>query len=79
MDFRLIPEQMDIKKAAREFAEGEFPKIARECDHEETINLEILNKGRELGFGGIFIDEKYGGMGLWLPRGGTCHGGVLAG
>jgi hypothetical protein len=54
---------MDIKKAAREFAEGEFPKIARECDHEETINLEILNKGRELGFGGIFIDEKYGGMG----------------
>lgn len=63
MDFRLTPEQMDIKKAAREFAEGEFPKIARECDHEETINLEILNKGRELGFGGIFIDEKYGGMG----------------
>jgi alkylation response protein AidB-like acyl-CoA dehydrogenase len=54
---------MDIKKAAREFAEGEFPKIARECDREETINLEILNKGRELGFGGIFIDEKYGGMG----------------
>jgi acyl-CoA dehydrogenase len=63
MDFRLTPEQMDIKKAAREFAEGEFPKIARECDREETINLEILNKGRELGFGGIFIDEKYGGMG----------------
>jgi acyl-CoA dehydrogenase len=63
VDFHLTREQIDIKKAAREFAEGEFPKIARECDREETTNLGILNKARQLGFAGIFIDEKYGGMG----------------
>ena len=63
MDFHLTQEQIDIKKAAREFAEGEFPKVARECDREETTNLDILNKARALGFAGIFIDEKYGGMG----------------
>jgi acyl-CoA dehydrogenase len=63
VDFDLTPEQIDIKRAAREFAEGEFPKVARECDREETTNMDILNKARALGFAGIFIDEKYGGMG----------------
>jgi acyl-CoA dehydrogenase len=63
VDFHLTPEQIDIKRAAREFAEGEFPKVARECDREETTNMDILNKARALGFAGIFIDEKYGGMG----------------
>lgn len=30
MDFDLTKEQKDIKNAAREFAEGEFPEIAQE-------------------------------------------------
>jgi len=63
MDFHFTPDQVDIKKAAREFAEGEFTKIAKECDRDEAINLEILNKARDLRFAGIFVDEKYGGMG----------------
>jgi hypothetical protein len=32
MDFKLSKEQQDIKLAAREFAEGEFPPVAKECD-----------------------------------------------
>lgn len=63
MDFDLTPGQRDIKKAAREFAEGEFPAIAKECDREETFNFEIMKKACELGFVGIFIDEEYGGAG----------------
>ena len=64
MDFSLTPTQRDIKQAAREFAEGEFPKVAQECDREETMDRDIMQRARELGFVGVFIDEAYGGMGL---------------
>lgn len=64
MDFHLTTTQSDIKKAAREFAEGEFPKVAQECDRTEKIDPGLLQKARDLGFIGVFIDEQYGGMGL---------------
>jgi alkylation response protein AidB-like acyl-CoA dehydrogenase len=64
MDFKLLDIQLDIKRAAREFAEGEFPKIAQECDRAEKMDMGLLQKARDLGFVGIFIDEQYGGMGL---------------
>jgi hypothetical protein len=48
MDFNLTPAQLDIRKAAREFAEGEFPNIAKECDLEETFNFELLRKASKL-------------------------------
>lgn len=64
MEFGLSDIQRDIKNAAREFAEGEFRDIARECDRNETVDMALLDKARGLGFVGIFIDEEYGGMGL---------------
>lgn len=64
MDFNLSPLQQDLKKAAREFAEKEFPKYARDCDREERSPSELMQKARELGFVGIFVEERYGGMGL---------------
>lgn len=64
MDFQLTKEQQDIKTAAREFAEGEFPQIAKECDEEEKFDLNLLEKARELGFVGANIPEEYGGPGL---------------
>ena len=63
MDFNLTREQREIKMAAREFAEGEFRDVAKECDREEKTNLEVMKKASELGFVGLFIDEKYGGGG----------------
>ncbi len=63
MDFRLSKEQEDIKLAAREFALGEFPDRAQEFDREETFDLNIWKKACDLGFVGVFIDEKYGGAG----------------
>jgi alkylation response protein AidB-like acyl-CoA dehydrogenase len=65
MDFELSDIQIDIKRAAREFAEGEFSKIAQESDRAEKLSdMSLLQKARDLGFVGIYIDEKYGGMGL---------------
>ena len=64
MDFQLSQVQKDIRQAAREFAEGEFPKVAQECDRDEKTDMSLLRKARELGFTGIFVDEKYGGMGM---------------
>lgn len=64
MDFELSREQRDIQKAAREFAEGEFRDIARQCDLEERFPPELIKKGGELGFVGVFIPEQYGGAGL---------------
>ncbi|MDB4444078.1 acyl-CoA dehydrogenase family protein [bacterium] len=63
MDFRLSREQQDIQKAAREFAEGEFPDRAVEFDREEKFDLSILKKACELGFVGVFIEEAYDGLG----------------
>jgi acyl-CoA dehydrogenase len=60
----LTKEQMDVKAAAREFAEGEFRDRAREFDETETFDLSLHKKTAELGFLGAFIEEDYGGPGL---------------
>jgi acyl-CoA dehydrogenase len=60
----LTVEQMDIKKAAREFAEGEFRDRAKEFDDKEEFDLSILKKACEFGFTGTFVKEEYGGHGL---------------
>ncbi len=63
MDFTLSKEQQDIIKAAREFARKEFPERALEFDRTETFDLTLWKKACELGFVGVFIDEKYDGAG----------------
>ncbi len=64
--FELTDEQRDIKKAAREFAEGEFPDIASVCDLNETFPIDLWKKASEFGFIGVSIEEQYGGAGLGL-------------
>ncbi len=63
MDFDLTKEQKDIKKAAREFAEGEFPEIAEECDREEKYPFYLVKRAADLGFIGINFPEEFGGSG----------------
>ncbi len=63
MDFDLTKEQIDIQKAAREFAEGEFPDLAFDCDREERYPMELVKKAADLGFIGINLPEAYGGSG----------------
>ncbi len=64
MDYNLSKEQLQIQKAAREFARGEFPAVGREYDLNETFPEEIIDKARELDLVGLFIPEKFGGPGL---------------
>ena len=64
MDYRLSKEQLAIKNAAREFAEAEFPGLAKECDREEKMDFDLLRKARELGFVGGIIPIDYEGPGL---------------
>ncbi len=67
MDFSLTPEQVDIQKAAREFAQGEFdPDRALEYDQNQQFPLTDWKKASELGFIGVQFPEEYGGQGLGL-------------
>jgi alkylation response protein AidB-like acyl-CoA dehydrogenase len=66
MDFELGKEQKDIARAAREFAEGEFPDRAEEFDRDEIFDESLHKKAAELGFVGTFIKEEYGGPGMGM-------------
>jgi acyl-CoA dehydrogenase len=64
MDFELTGRQKQIRLTAREFAEGEFPEIAREYDRREEFPRDLWKKACVLGFIGVFIKKEYGGLGL---------------
>jgi alkylation response protein AidB-like acyl-CoA dehydrogenase len=77
MDFALTKEQKDVVKAAREFAQGEFPEHAQKFDREETFDFDLWKKGCELGFVGMYIKEAYGvwnGPSFMLSRDGILGG-----
>jgi len=62
--FELTKEQLDIQKAAKEFAEGEFIDVARELDEKGCFDDRLWKKAADLGFLAVFIPEAYGGMGM---------------
>jgi alkylation response protein AidB-like acyl-CoA dehydrogenase len=64
VDFELTNRQKQIRLAAREFAEGEFPGVAREYDRQEEFPRDLWKKACELGFIGLFLKKEYGGLGL---------------
>jgi acyl-CoA dehydrogenase len=64
VNFEPTNRQKQIRLAAREFAEGEFPGIARECDRQEEFPRDLWKKACELGFIGLFLKKEYGGIGL---------------
>ncbi|MEM2947160.1 MAG: acyl-CoA dehydrogenase family protein [Candidatus Bathyarchaeia archaeon] len=64
MDFKLTDEQMEIKRAAREFAEKEFtPELALEYDQKEEFPMELYRKAAKLGFTSMRIPQEYDGQG----------------
>jgi len=64
MAFSLTKEQLDIRKAAQEFAEGEFRGVARDLDARATFDDGLWKKAGQLGFLAVFLPEKYGGAEL---------------
>jgi len=64
MDFHLTTEQIDIQKAAKEFAKGEFnPDAALEYDQNQEFPRSVWKRACELGFVGVHYPEVYGGQG----------------
>jgi alkylation response protein AidB-like acyl-CoA dehydrogenase len=62
MDFSLTHEQKDIKKAAADFARGEFlPELVLECESNHRFPREVYKKAGELGFIGLDYSEDVGG------------------
>src|SRR3972149_1316310 len=64
MDFDLSPEQEQIRKLARDFADREIAPGARERDRGQIFPAEILRKMAPLGFLGGPVPQEYGGMGI---------------
>jgi len=65
VEFELTKEQMDIKNAAREFAEKEFTsELGRKYDENYEFPWELYRKAAKLGFIGGDLPEEYGGQGL---------------
>lgn len=64
MEFKLDNEQLEIKRAAREFAEKEFtPELALEYDQKEEFPTSLYKKASQLGFTSMRIPQEYGGQG----------------
>jgi alkylation response protein AidB-like acyl-CoA dehydrogenase len=64
MDLSLSPEQEEIRKLVREFAEREVKPRAEAIDHDAEFPRDLVSKAAGLGLLGILVPEAYGGAGL---------------
>lgn len=64
MDFELGEDQLLMQEAAREFAEKKLMPIAEKMDEDEAVPPEIYKELGELGYFGMLLPEKYGGLEL---------------
>ena len=64
MDFEYTPEQIQLRKAVREFAEAEIAPHVMEWDEAQTFPLEAIRKLGPLGYMGAIFPEELGGAGL---------------
>ncbi len=65
MNFDFSDDQQAIKRTARELLADRFgPERVRGLAEGERYDDEVWRELSELGWPGIFIDERYGGQGL---------------
>ncbi|MAY31346.1 MAG: acyl-CoA dehydrogenase family protein [Rhodovulum sp.] len=64
MDFALSEEQTAIFEMAHDFGQAEIAPHAQTWEKLGTIPRELWSKVAELGLGGIYVSEEYGGSGL---------------
>lgn len=60
----LNDEQKEFQAVARQFADKEMAPNMQQWDRTETFPVETLRKAAELGFGGLYVRDDVGGMGL---------------
>jgi hypothetical protein len=64
MDFAYTPEQIQLRKEVREFAEAEIAPHVMEWDEAQTFPLEVIRKLGKLGYMGSIFPEELGGAGF---------------
>jgi butyryl-CoA dehydrogenase len=65
MDFQLSDEQRELQETARRFARAELTELAREMEErDEPLPVEMRRRYAEMGFLGINLPERFGGLGL---------------
>ncbi|AUH33984.1 acyl-CoA dehydrogenase family protein [Paracoccus tegillarcae] len=64
MDFALSEEQQAIFDMARDFGETRIAPNSRKWEDEGTIPKDLWTETAQLGFGGLYVSEEYGGSGL---------------
>ncbi|MFZ4591965.1 MAG: acyl-CoA dehydrogenase family protein, partial [Ignavibacteria bacterium] len=64
MDFNFTEEQIQIRDAARDFAENEIAPSAVERDINATFPADIVKQLGEMGFMGMMVSPEWGGAGL---------------
>ncbi len=64
MEFEYTPEQIQLRKSVREFAEAEIAPHVMEWDEAQTFPLEVIRKLGKLGYMGAIFPEGLGGAGM---------------
>ncbi len=64
MDFAVSEEQQAIFDMARDFGQSRIAPFAREWEAAGTIPKQLWSEIAQLGFGGLYVPEDYGGAGL---------------
>ena len=64
MNFEYSPEQVQLRKTVREFAEAELAPHVLEWDETQTFPLEVMKRAGRLGFLGPIFPEELGGAGM---------------
>lgn len=64
MDFEYTPEQIQLRKSVREFAEAEIAPHVMEWDEGQIFPTEVIRKLGQLGYMGAIFPEELGGAGL---------------
>jgi len=64
LDFGLTPEQVQLRRTVREFAEGEIAPHVLEWDENQTFPQQAIAHAGALGLMGVIFPEDLGGAGL---------------
>jgi alkylation response protein AidB-like acyl-CoA dehydrogenase len=64
MDFEFTPEQNQLRKAIRDFAEAEIGPHVLEWDENQTFPLDVVKRAGEMGLLGAIFPEELGGAGF---------------
>jgi hypothetical protein len=64
VDFEYTPEQIQLRKSVREFAEAEIAPHVMEWDEAQTFPGDVIRKLGSLGYMGAIFPEELGGAGM---------------